>query len=314
MRLAKKLLITLIAFAALLIASALGIAQYFSREQPPVTKAEAEASLHAAIGWMKANEADVLGDGNQALWRMVRISAELTHDPDLARMYASYYERYYQRGRTDVWEHWVNPAATTPVTLNALENLAAYQHLFIYASTCNAALGADPYVSQQLSADYCAPALPRALRGDPTCSTHQLMGLAMMLERGCGDAAALKRAIPVLQADIVTQLRYDPRARDEYIQRVQMLYETGAAASIRPAWLRRVIQTQQPDGGWTGLRSIKLLFGDLAKSVGLPDTPLSNEEMASNFHATAQGLLLMSRVVADLSKADSPSPAPTPAP
>lgn len=314
MRFAKKLLLTLIALAALLIASGLGIAQYFSREQPAVTKAEAEASLRAAIGWMKAHEADVLGDGNQALWRMVRISAELTHDPDLARMYASYFERYYQRGRTDVWEHWVNPAATTPVTLNALENLEAYQHLFIYASTCNAALGAQPDVSQQLSPEYCAPALPRALRGNPTCSTHQLMGLAMMLERGCGDAAALKRAIPQVQADIVAQLRYDPRVRDEYIQRVLMLYETGAASSIRPVWLRRVIQTQLPDGGWPRLRSIKLLLGDVAKSSGLPGTALSNEEFSADFHATAQGLLLMSMVVADLSKTDPPPPSRASAP
>jgi hypothetical protein len=314
MRLVKKLLITLIALAALLIASGLGIAQYFSREQPPVSKAEAEASLRAAIGWMKAHEGDVLSDGNQALWSMVREAEGLTHDPDLARLFASYYERYYQRGRHNIWERWLTPSASPQFTPSELDGLAPYQLLFVYAMTCNASLGAQERVAEQLSPTYCSPALKRALSGEPTCSTHQLMGLAMMLERSCGDASAIKQTVPRLQADIATQLRYDPRARDEYIQRVLMLHETGAAASIRPAWLRRVIQIQQPDGGWTGLRSIKLLFGDLAKSLGLPDTPLSNEEMESNFHATAQGLLLMSRVVADLSKTDSPSPDTTPAP
>lgn len=310
MRLIKRLTLALVTLLVLLVALWLGIAQYFSREQPAVTKAEAEASLRAAIGWLKTHEADVLGNGNQALWRMVHRSAELTHDPYLASLYANYYERYYQRGRTDVWEHWVNPASTAPLTLNSLDNLEAYQRFFIYAVTCNATLAQSEEISRQLSADYCSPALPRALKGDPTCSTHQLMGLAMMIERGCGNQAAIQAGIPVVQADIAAQLRYDPRVRDPYIQRVLMLYETGASSSIRPVWLRRVIQTQLPDGGWPGLRSIKLLFGDLLKSQGMGGTPLSGEEQGSDFHATAQGLLLMSMVVADLSR--SPETAPTP--
>ncbi len=310
MRLIKRLTIALVTLLALLVALWLGIAQYFSREQPTVTQAEAEASLRAAVGWVKAHEAEVLGDGNQALWRMIRISSELTHDPYLAQLYATYYERYYQRGRTDVWEHWVNPASTAPLTINSLDNLEAYQRFFIYAVTCDATLAQSDEISRQLSADYCSPALPRALKGDPTCTTHQLMGLAMMVERGCGNTAAVKATIPALQADIVAQLRYDPRVRDPYIQRVLMLHETGAASSIRPAWLRRVIQTQQPDGGWPGLRSIKLLFGDLASSLGHPGTGLSSEESVSDFHATAQGLLLMSMVVADLSKATGTTPKP----
>lgn len=310
MRLIKRITLALVTLLALLIALWLGIAQYFSREQPAVTQAEAQASLRAAIGWMKAHEADVLGDGNQALWRMVHISAELTHDPYLARLYANYYERYYQRGRTDVWERWVNPASTASPTINSLENLEAYQRFFIYAVTCDASLVQSEEISRQLAADYCSPALPRALRGDPTCSTHQLMGLAMMLERGCGDAAAIKTTTPILQADIATQLRYEPRARDAYIQRVLMLHETGAASLVRPVWLRRVIDTQLPDGGWAGSRSIKLLFGDLLKSQGMGDTALSREEQGADFHATAQGLLLMSMVVADLSKPTAPTPTP----
>ncbi len=300
MRLLKILVVTVLLGLVVLVGVWLGLAQYFSRSQPAVTRAEAQASLNAAIGWLQAHEAEVLSDGNQALWRMVHKSAELTHNAYLSQLYGTYFERYYGRGHVDMWEHWLRADSTAPVTLSALSVLEPYQRFFIYASTCNAALGQDDDVARQLSADYCAPALPRTLRGqkDATCSTHQLMGLSMMQERGCGDAQATQAAIAAVQADIETALRYDPRARDPYMQRVLMLYETGAGRSVRPVWLRRVIDTQLPDGGWPGQRSIKLLFGDFAKSVGLPRTALSTEEGGAEFHATAQGLLLMSLVVA----------------
>ncbi len=298
MRTAQRILLTLIALLTLAVASALGLATYFSREQAPVTRAEAQASLNAAIGWMKTHEAEVLGDGNQALWRMVRRAAEITHNPDLARLYATYYERYYQRGRTDVWQRWLHAESTAPLTLRSLDNLEAYQRFFIYAITCDATLGQDDDITQQLAPHYCAPALPRAMRGDATCSTHQLMALWMMRERQCGPAERLAPAIATTQDDIETQLRWDPRLRDAYIQRVLMLIDTGQAQRVRPVWLRRVIQAQQADGGWPGIRSVKLLLGDFAASMGLPGTALSAEEAAPDFHATAQGLLLMALVVA----------------
>lgn len=306
MRLAKTLLIAAFIGACLLLATGLGLAQYFSREQPPVSRAEAQASLRAAIGWIKAHESEVLGDGNQALWRMVNKSAALTHDAYLAQLYATYYERYYGRGRVDVWDHWLRADSTAPLTLDALNHLEAYQRFFVYAATCNAALLQDEDIARQREPGYCSPALPRALRSDATCSTHQLMALFMMQERHCGDARATQQAIAATQADIVTQLRFDPRLRDAYIQRVLMLHETGMSQAARPVWVRRVIQAQLPDGGWPGARSLKLLFGDFARSVGLPRTPLSNEENPADFHATAQGLLLMSLIVADR----APSPAP----
>lgn len=308
MRLLKILVVALLVSLATLIGTWLGLAHYFSRQQPAVTRAEAQASLSAAIGWLKAHEADVLNDGNQALWRMVHKSAELTHDAYLNQLYNTYFERYYGHGHADMWEHWLRADSSAPLTLDALNILEPYQRFFIYASTCNAALLQDDDVARQLNADLCAPALPRTLRGqkDATCSTHQLMALFMMQERHCGDAQATQATIASTQADIATALRYDPRARDPYIQRVLMLYETGAGQTVRPVWLRRVIDTQLPDGGWPGQRSVKLLFGDFAKSIGLPRTSLSNEEGGAEFHATAQGLLLMSLVVSDLSRPAAP--------
>lgn len=298
MRIARLTLAALLLVLVLPLATWFGVAQYFDREQPAVTRAEAQASLHAAIGWMKAHESDVLSDGNQALWRMVHQAAELTHDPDLTRLYADYYQRWYQQGRTDVWEHWLRADSRAPVTRDALIDLEPYQRFFIYASTCQSALLQDDDIARQLSPAFCAPALPRTLRGqhDATCSTHQLMALLMMQERHCGNARATQTTIAAVQSDIETALRYDPRMRDAYLQRVLMLYQTGAGHAVRPVWLRRVLDTQLPDGGWPGQRSIKLLFGDLAKSFGLPRTPLSREEGGAEFHATAQGLLLMALV------------------
>jgi hypothetical protein len=118
-----------------------------------------------------------------------------------------------------------------------------------------------------------------------------MMGYRIAQRNGCG-IADLDAKIAVLQKTMGMQLRYDPRVVDVYIQRVLMLVDSGAMDRINPRWVERVIAAQQADGGWSDIQPLipvgggkYLGFNSKAVTVGVP---------ISNFHTTAQGVLLMS--------------------
>ena len=95
-----------------------------------------------------------------------------------------------------------------------------------------------------------------------------------------------------LQHRIQRQLTWDPRVVDGYLQRVLMLAESGNADAIKPVRLQNIIETQRPDGGWSGIDALLpvgngryLAFGSRGFTISRP---------ASDFHATAQDVLLFS--------------------
>src|SRR5690606_33420393 len=145
----------------------------------------------------------------------------------------------------------------------------------------------------------CGPNWRTVALNDPACSTHQLMALKIFERTGCTapqPLAPLKRA---LLDDVASQLSLDPVMQDAHIQRVLMLAWLGQAERIKPIWLRRILDAQEPDGGWLGHRRIP----------ELPDaiSPWAWRERLArhwpglfvprraqhDFHATAQGLLLL---------------------
>jgi len=118
-----------------------------------------------------------------------------------------------------------------------------------------------------------------------------LMGYRMAQRSQC-PIDNLEANIAVLQKTIEKQLRYDPRVVDVYIQRVLMLVDSGARDRVQSRWLERVIDAQQKDGGWSDVQSLIPVGGD--KYFGLNANGVTIAEPVSNFHATAQGVLLMS--------------------
>jgi hypothetical protein len=85
---------------------------------------------------------------------------------------------------------------------------------------------------------------------------------------------------------------WDLRVVDFYLQRSLMLTESGALAHVNPRWLVRILDAQQPDGGWDDFQRIVEL--PLVGSIGWAGRGVRLQEPMTNFHTTAQGLYLMS--------------------
>ena len=116
-----------------------------------------------------------------------------------------------------------------------------------------------------------------------------MMGLLLLKRSQCGDQVQLDSSIETLQQRIHTQMTWDPRVVDVYMQRVLMLVESGAGDTVKPVWLQQLIDAQQPDGGWSAFMPLVPIGGGC--SIGTSRL-LSIGAPRSDFHITAQGVLL----------------------
>jgi hypothetical protein len=153
-------------------------------------------------------------------------------------------------------------------------------------------LGADPVVLEQFSSSYCDRHV-----FSPACATHQLMGLRFAQRSQCTAPSDLNETIQDLQRKIRNQAQYDFRNVDVSLQRVLVLVESGAMPLIQPVWLNRILAAQRGDGGWSGFEELSPPVGGLALGFGPRGIGLGRSE--SNFHATAQGVLLMALLASD---------------
>lgn len=170
------------------------------------------------------------------------------------------------------------------------EDIASFPYYnwhFIYAITCDRDLEQIPEITAQNEAGFCDRYPLR-----PACVTHQLMGIRLLQDRECGTAEVLADIVEQLQQRIHRQLTWDPRVVDVYLQRVLMLAESGDARSIKPIWLQNVIEAQRPDGGWSGVDPLLPLGA--GRYLGFGGRGFTLRRPVSDFHATAQGVLLFS--------------------
>ena len=293
----KKILVKLI-LAVTILGIAAAAALLFANNRPAERPRpeELRASLEAVIGWVDANREAILKQSNPVLWWMVQHSAEHTGDPRLQALFADYHARYLDNPR-NLWVPLFYPGRWVPFRIEDIAHYPDYNLHFIYGIGCDAELAEHPVVAPQLRADFCDRYPLR-----PACVTHQLMGFRFMQLSGCGDPAATSAAVSELQTRIVRQLTWDPRVVDVYVQRVLMLVESGAAERVKPIWLRRVLDAQRADGGWAGIDPL-LELGSAA-SVSFGPRGLAFGPPRSDFHATAQGLLLMSLLTQPASGTD----------
>lgn len=98
--------------------------------------------------------------------------------------------------------------------------------------------------------------------------------------------------LAVLRDRVLTQLTWDFRVVDVYMQRVLMLVDTGAIDQVKPVWIRRVVDAQDNEGGWSGFQPLVPMWGEV--SMGFSARVLGVQGNKANFHATAQGVLLIS--------------------
>lgn len=284
----KKALITLIILFTASISTGYAVLVYLNnREASWPEQVRIQASFNAAIGWIDAHQEDILQQNNPVLWWMIQRSATLTSDPSLESAFGRYQQKYLESART-LWLPLFFPGRWVPFRNEDIAHFSEYQKQFVYAISCDPDLEQQDIISAQLDSSYCDR---QPLR--PACATHQLMAFRFMQQNHCGDAQATHAAVTDLQARIVRQLTWDPRVVDIYLQRVLMLTESGAVAALKPVWLQQVMDAQLPDGGWGGNIDPYLQLPS-GTSLGFGSRGFAMATPTSDFHATAQGILLMS--------------------
>jgi len=257
-----------------------------NRSVAPPDQDQLNTTLENSIRWLTDHRAKILDTSNQILWRMVQQAGDVTGDTRLKSLFADYEQRYINKRPNNIWRPLFYPKSWVPVRFEEIADFPYYNWHFLYAITCDRDLGKVPEIAAQNDPAFCDQYQYR-LR--PACVTHQMIGLLLLKRSQCGDQVQLDSSIETLQQRIRTQLTWDPRVVDVYMQRVLMLVKSGAGDTVKPVWLQQLIDAQQPDGGWASFMPLIPVGG--GRSIGISRL-LSIGAPRSDFHITAQGVLL----------------------
>lgn len=283
----KKMLIKLaLSGVALVTAGYLTLVYMNNRDTDWPAPSRIQTAFDASMRWVAAHEATILKFDNPALWWMIQRSAGLTGHPALQSAFAQYRQSRLEVGR-HLWLPLFFPQRWVPFNNEVVADYDDYQLHFIYAISCDEELAQRPIIRAQMDPDYCDG---HPLR--PACATHQMIGFRMMQQNSCGDPQATQAAVQALQQRIRDQLTWDPRVVDVYMQRVLTLVESGAVSAVKPIWLQRLLDAQQADGGWGDIDPLMMLPG--GPSFGFDARGFTFKQTKSDFHATAQGIWLLS--------------------
>lgn len=250
-------------------------------------KAQLSQHLEQSINWLVQHKGRILNDHNAMLWWMIAQAAKVSNEPRLNMLLKEFKQRspYLQRS---LWSPLFWPEQRLRIDETALYGLPDYNQHFIYSLHCaQNLLDEFAVIEAQNQADFCFQS-SHIYR--PACVTHQLMGINFQQQQQCRPESVLKPVINSLQADIVMQLTWDIRVIDVYLQRVMMLQISGAGEQIKPIWVQQILDHQLVDGGWgdadplINLGSRSLVFSSRILSFRAP---------SSSFHATAQGVYLL---------------------
>ena len=288
----KKIIYSILLFiGAILFAYMSGV--YLNNRDLPQPAAELmQQRLDHSTQWLVNNEADLLQQANPMLWWMLQEAEKISHDKRIADLLNKYKQRYPQI-QQGAWGPLFGAPSRSYLGAYSVSGLPYYNQHFIYALNCAADIAEDILVvEQQNKANFCHQA---SYIYRPACITHQLMGINFLLEKNCNLLADINEVVKSLQGDIKWQLTFDIRVVDVYLQRVLMLLITGAEKEIKPVWIHQLIDHQLDDGGWSNFVELLPLPGE--KSLGFSPKILSIGNAKSDFHATAQGVLILSSLL-----------------
>lgn len=288
----KKLLYSVLLLIAIpLLAYVMGVYQN-NRDLPRPSAELMQQRLERSTQWLLNNETEILQQANPMLWWMLYETEKLSHDSRISGLLARYQQRY-PRIQEGVWSPLFGAAPRSYLAGYSVEGLPYYNQHFIYALNCAADIADDiSIVEQQNQAGFCHQ--PDYIYR-PACTTHQLMGINFLATKHCGLLPHIDEVVRSLQNDIKLQLTLDIRVVDVYLQRVLMLLITGAEQEVKAVWIQQVLDHQLADGGWGDFDSLVPISGE--KSLGFSSKVISMGKEKSSFHATAQGVLILSTLL-----------------
>ena len=247
-----------------------------------------DSALVKSIEWLQTNKSAIESDHNPALWWMLKEASEISDKTDLVEIYAHYKKSFLDKQSLNMWSPYFTAYYKPEVPdILLMRSLRDYQIFFIYALSCDEDLGTEPVIQKQLEADFCSLHYLH-----PRCTTHQQMGVRLLKKRNCGNQEKLSFLSSELIDVIHTELFWDFRVGDAYLQRSLMLAEAGRIDLIKPVWIQRILKAQNLDGGWDDIHPI-FTFVD-GTIIGLSSMLPVLEQSKSDFHATAQGIWLLS--------------------
>ena len=258
---------------------------------PFPTQAELRSSRDRAAAWIIRSRSSVLHENNAMLWLFVREAARLSNDPRLQALSTEFQAEYTNGTISQFFFDSTDIDRVREASISLGDEWQGYQRLFVYGATCNVPLRSDPDVVVLLSPSACENG--HLWLKNPWCRTHQLMGLRFVQKNSCDPDEGTARTIHEVQAGILTELNWDFRVEDAYLQKVWTLIESGRRNDIKAVWVRRILDAQRADGGWSGPDIIAPLPGERAFFWQGSLIPRVGPAPASDFHATAQGLYLM---------------------
>lgn len=267
------------------------LSRHWSGSTP--TDAEIALARKRAEQWILDHRTNLLyGPDNPILWWMLSRSAKLTGNGDIDALVADYREIRMNSVYANPWRMLLEPDYRMEFVTQAVEDLPDYQQMFLFGLSCSPALGQRPTIQAQFEESFCWAQHPLAL----ACSTHQLMGLRFARESGCA-IKDLPQLIETVTGRVETALHWDPRHIDVFLQRALMVAEERGAQAVPGPILRSVLDSQLPDGGWGNFHALVPLGQKYY--LGLDHRSLRRYAPRSNFHATAQALLLLSLLERD---------------
>ncbi len=269
-----------------------GLLYQNNRSADALSKVEMQRSLDSGISWLFERKEKILNEANPMLWWMLQQSAEISGDPRLKELFAGYETRYLKNNRKNIWRPLFYKNTWSPVRYESIRDFPYYNKHFLYALSCDKDLEQHAEIREQNQPEFCNS---HPLR--PACVTHQLMGIRILQRKKCGDTEKLRQMVSVLQGKIENQLFYDPRVVDVYLQRVLMLIETGTLERVKPIWLIKVFKAQSDEGGWSNFEPLFPLYG--GQSLGFSQHGVSIRTRRDGFHTTAQGVMIMSLLLAE---------------
>ena len=269
-----------------------------SVDAPPPSESELRERLSRARHWIYANSESLLNDDNAVLWLFVRDAGRTTGDLKLLDLASEFQVR---RVNGTLMQYLFDPDGSEQIAGQQVafdHTMDDYKRLFVYGATCNGSAREDAQVQALLDPKGCIPHL-MWLRS-PWCRTHQLMGLRFVQKNRCEPDADTAATVRKVQDGILSELHWDFRVEDAYLQKILTLLESGRRRDIKAVWVRRILEAQRPDGGWDGVDVIAHLPGDRVLAwAGGRLYPVITSPPASTFHATAQGLYLLALLLQD---------------
>ncbi len=260
-----------------------------NRSVSPATHADINVRFDKSISWLDSNYATLENIQNPILWWMVKQAAENSNNKTLVNIYTKYKKNHLDNNpsnlSTPMFDKFYKPKIPD---ISAFSALADYQTFFFYGLSCDANLASEPVIQKQLSsANFCSLHYLH-----PRCITHQLMGLRFVQRYQCGYDETVKTTIAKLKEDVISELTWDFRVGDAYIQRVLMLVDIDAYKEVKPIWINNILAAQNDDGSWDDLDPIISLGNNyvFAFTSMLPTI----KKPKADFHASAQAIWLLS--------------------